>query len=79
MDAGSGARVPVSHSMIKTVSREIHIPLIVGGGIKTPEKAVESCNAGADIIVVGNSIEKNPNLIEEIAHAVHSCEVKIEN
>lgn len=72
MDAGSGARVPVSQLMIETVRRTISIPLIVGGGIKTPEKAAENCQAGADVIVVGNSIEKNQSLIAEISDAVHS-------
>jgi len=76
MDAGSGARSPISSSMIADVSRQIRIPLIVGGGIKTPEKALDNCNAGADVIVVGNSIEKNKSLIEEIAEAVHSFELK---
>jgi len=72
MDAGSGARVPVSCSMIEAVSKIISVPLIVGGGIKTPEKVLENCNSGADIIVAGNSIEKNRGLISELADAVHS-------
>jgi putative glycerol-1-phosphate prenyltransferase len=71
MDAGSGARTPVSTSMIEAVSNTIKIPLIVGGGIRTSEKALENAKAGADIIVVGNAIEKNPDLIIEMAEAVH--------
>jgi putative glycerol-1-phosphate prenyltransferase len=43
----------------------------VGGGITTPEKAIENCKAGADIIVVGNAIEKDPVLIQMIADAIH--------
>ncbi|MEM9887278.1 MAG: geranylgeranylglyceryl/heptaprenylglyceryl phosphate synthase [Bacteroidota bacterium] len=72
MDAGSGAHTPVSSSMIEAVSSAIQIPLIVGGGIRTPEKAFENVQAGADVIVVGNAIEKDPVLIKEIAAAVHS-------
>jgi putative glycerol-1-phosphate prenyltransferase len=72
LDAGSGAINPVSASMIEAVGGAINIPLIVGGGIRTPEKALENVQAGADIIVVGNAIENNPVLIEEIADAVHS-------
>lgn len=72
MDAGSGAKHPISASMIEAVSQTINIPLIVGGGIRTPEKAFENVNAGADIVVVGNAIEKNPQLLKEIADAVHS-------
>ena len=77
MDAGSGARTPINGSMITSVSSSIQVPLIVGGGIKTPEKALDNCNVGADMIVVGNSIEKNQKLVEEIADAVHSFELKV--
>ena len=72
MDAGSGAKRPVTESMIEKVSGCISVPLIIGGGIKEPEKAYLNCKAGADLIVVGNAIEKNSNLIAEMAAAVHS-------
>lgn len=72
MDAGSGARIPITESMIRAVSQNIEIPLIVGGGITDPEKAYLNCKAGADVIVVGNAIEKSPALIKEISDAVHS-------
>lgn len=72
MDAGSGAKVPVPSSMIEAVSGGISIPLIVGGGIRTPEKALENVKAGADVIVVGNAIENEPGLILEMADAIHS-------
>lgn len=71
MDAGSGAKNPISESMIQTVSSGINIPLIIGGGISTPEKAAANAKAGADVIVVGNAIEKDPGLIKELAIAVH--------
>ncbi len=73
LDAGSGALNPVSGSMIQAVARQIEIPLIVGGGITTPEKAAEQCRSGADIVVVGNAIEKDPSLIRYISEAVHAC------
>jgi putative glycerol-1-phosphate prenyltransferase len=72
MDAGSGAKRAITESMIQMVSANIEAPLIVGGGISDPEKAYLNCKAGADVIVVGNSIEKNPGLIKEMATAVHS-------
>src|SRR5215212_3737352 len=62
MDAGSGARRAISEGMIEKVSRCIEAPLVVGGGIATPEKAYRNCKAGADLIVVGNAIEKDANL-----------------
>jgi phosphoglycerol geranylgeranyltransferase len=72
LDAGSGARFQVSQQMIKAVKENIDIPLIVGGGIRTPEKVFEACQAGADMIVIGNALENNPELISELARAVHS-------
>jgi len=71
MDAGSGADCCISESMIKKVKENISVPLIIGGGIRTPEAAVKCCKAGADIIVVGNAVEKNTKLISEISEAVH--------
>lgn len=72
MDGGSGAEKPIKIDMIKQVSKQINIPLIVGGGICNAQKAIDNCNAGADLIVVGNAIEKNTDLILEISKAVHS-------
>lgn len=72
LDAGSGAIHPVRASMIQAVSEQIQIPLIVGGGITTPQKAIENCRSGADLIVVGNAIEKDSDLIRSISEAIHS-------
>ena len=72
MDAGSGAKKPITEAMIQAVSTHINIPLIIGGGITDPEKAYRNCQAGADIIVVGNAIEKDNSLIKEISAAIHS-------
>lgn len=72
MDAGSGAASPVTPSMIGSVRKSIGIPLIVGGGIRSPKQAVEACRAGADVIVVGNAIENDESLLKAIATATHS-------
>src|SRR5205085_1474742 len=77
MDAGSGAKKAISESMIEKVAGCIEVPLIVGGGITNPEKAYLNCKAGADVIVVGNAIEKDPNLIKEMATAVHSLAITV--
>jgi phosphoglycerol geranylgeranyltransferase len=74
LDAGSGARKPVSEEMIRTVSSHIDIPLFVGGGILTPEKVFDNCKAGASIIVVGNAIERDPLLIRDMAQATREAE-----
>lgn len=71
MDAGSGAKRPITETMIERVSAQIESPLIVGGGIISPEKAYRNCQSGADIIVVGNAIEKDTSLIKEMSEAVH--------
>jgi phosphoglycerol geranylgeranyltransferase len=76
MDAGSGAKRPITESMIKVVADNINVPLIVGGGIVHPEKAYLNCKAGADLIVVGNAIEKDASLIKEMSDAIHSVPVK---
>lgn len=72
LEAGSGAKNPVSQSMIREVRNHIQVPLIAGGGINTPEKAIEHCIAGADIIVVGNKLEQDLGLISDMAFAIHS-------
>ncbi len=77
MDAGSGAKRAITESMIKKVASCIEVPLIIGGGIIEPEKAYLNCKAGADVIVVGNAIEKDPNLIKEMAAAVHGVKVVV--
>jgi phosphoglycerol geranylgeranyltransferase len=77
MDAGSGAKRPITESMIKIVADHIEVPLIVGGGIIEPEKAYLNYKAGADVIVIGNAIEKDTSLIKEMADAIHSIPVKV--
>lgn len=74
MDAGSGAKRPITETMIERVAAHIESPLIVGGGITSPEKAYRNCQSGADIIVVGNAIEKDTSLIKEMSEAVHQLD-----
>jgi len=69
LEAGSGAKNPVSESMIESVRGAISVPLIVGGGIRTPEKVAANFRAGADVVVVGNAVEREPGLIRELAAA----------
>ena len=58
LEAGSGADRPVPPEMIETVKMNIDVPLIVGGGIRTPEAAAAAREAGADIIVTGTFVEQ---------------------
>src|SRR5579863_1988257 len=77
MDAGSGAKRAITEEMILMVSKCIEIPLVIGGGIKDPEKAYLNCKAGADLIVVGNAIEKDESLIREMSSAIHSSAIGV--
>jgi phosphoglycerol geranylgeranyltransferase len=72
LDAGSGAQIPVSESIIQAIKKHTDTPLIVGGGINSLQKASKALAAGADIIVVGNAIEENPNFLFEMASLVNS-------
>jgi len=71
LDAGSGALHPVSSKLISEVKKQVSVPIFVGGGIKTEVDAITACNAGADIIVVGNAVEKDASLIMQLAQVIH--------
>ncbi len=73
LEAGSGALRPVDNNMIAGVKKYTQLPIIVGGGIKTPEIAAEKIKAGANVIVTGNILEKQPQLIREIAKAIKNA------
>ena len=65
MDAGSGAREPVPPEMIREIRKSTVTPLIVGGGLNNTEKMENALKAGADVIVLGNSLEKDQKLLAE--------------
>jgi len=71
LDAGSGAVNIVNSKMVEAVKSTVSVPVIVGGGINSADKAMQTLNAGADIIVIGNAIEKNPNLLIEVSNAIY--------
>ncbi len=73
LEAGSGALNSVPNEMVKAVTDYCDVPVIVGGGIKSPQSAREKVENGAKIIVTGNFFEDeaNWNLIKEFASAVH--------
>jgi phosphoglycerol geranylgeranyltransferase len=57
LEAGSGAPEPVPLEMVRAARRNVSIPIVVGGGIVTPEHAAAMASAGADIIVTGTLVE----------------------
>ncbi len=73
LEAGSGAMNPVPDEMIYSISKICSLPIIVGGGIKTPEIAWKKVEAGASFVVTGNILEQNSDkgTISEFARAIH--------
>ena len=61
LEAGSGAKIPISPDIICVVRAQLSVPLIVGGGICTPEAMLQAFEAGADIVVIGNHFEQHPD------------------
>jgi phosphoglycerol geranylgeranyltransferase len=81
LEAGSGARESVPDDMIGEVASYITRPLVVGGGIETPEEANAKVVAGSSFVVIGTKFEqeRSPVLMAEFSDAIHireSAEVK---
>ncbi len=70
LEAGSGAPRPVPPAMVRTVKGTISIPLLVGGGIRTPEQAGAAAKAGADIIVTGTAVERSADPYRKLSALV---------
>ncbi|WP_100610233.1 geranylgeranylglyceryl/heptaprenylglyceryl phosphate synthase [Confluentibacter lentus] len=66
LEAGSGAKVPVTNQIISLVKQELEIPLIVGGGIRNNEQLKNAYNSGADLVVIGTAFEEDELFFEEI-------------
>jgi putative glycerol-1-phosphate prenyltransferase len=73
LEAGSGADAHVPAEMIRAVSGYVSVPVIAGGGIRTPEVAAELVRAGATFIVTGDIIERHASqkILQEFSRAVH--------
>jgi putative glycerol-1-phosphate prenyltransferase len=74
LEAGSGAKQAVPDQMISSVRDYVSLPIIVGGGIRTPEEARKKVKAGASFVVTGNVLERSIDvrIIQEFAEAVHT-------
>lgn len=77
LDGGSGADKPVSPEMVAAVRKSVEVPVIVGGGINTVGKARTILDAGADVLVIGNHIEKNPGFLAEVSDLIASYNVSL--
>ena len=72
LEAGSGAKTPVSPDIIRKVRKNTSVTLIVGGGIRTPEAMQAAYSAGADIVVIGNHFESHPEDLNSFLTAKRS-------
>ncbi|WP_394364889.1 geranylgeranylglyceryl/heptaprenylglyceryl phosphate synthase [Polaribacter tangerinus] len=66
LEAGSGAKIPVSTKIINLIKSNISVPLIVGGGIRSKKTIEKVFNAGADIVVIGTAFEKNDDFFNDL-------------
>ena len=66
LDGGSGAKNSISAEMIQKVKSYTTKPLIIGGGINSTEKVKIAYEAGADMIVIGNAFESNPDFLKDL-------------
>jgi geranylgeranylglyceryl phosphate synthase family protein len=78
MDAGSGAIRHIPARMIAKVRKDVQLPLIIGGGIRQAETALELYKAGADVLVIGNGAEENHDLIQAIVSVRNAIGIKVE-
>jgi phosphoglycerol geranylgeranyltransferase len=78
LDAGSGAEREINSKMITAVRKAVNVPLVVGGGINTSQKALNALEAGADLLVIGNALEKDPKLLIEISDKVYDWNQSLE-
>ena len=78
LEAGSGAELSVPEEMIYIVSRMVSIPVIVGGGIRSPIEARKKVEAGAKIVVVGNYFD-NPENFKQLKDFTSTVHYKLKN
>tara|TARA_Y100000310_G_scaffold36174_1_gene34063 strand:+ start:4799 stop:5545 length:747 start_codon:yes stop_codon:yes gene_type:complete len=73
LEAGSGAVRSIPEKIISALSSEVELPIIVGGGIKSPEEAAGKVEAGASFVVTGTVTETDDHkaLMQSFADAVH--------
>ncbi|NME67117.1 geranylgeranylglyceryl/heptaprenylglyceryl phosphate synthase [Flammeovirga aprica] len=70
LEGGSGAKTPVSNTMVQGVRKAVDGLLFVGGGIRDVDTVMEKFDAGADVVVIGTAFENNPNFLKEIRNRI---------
>jgi phosphoglycerol geranylgeranyltransferase len=77
LEAGSGSKQPVSSRLIRALKKTVGVPLLVGGGIDSKDKVNRAIKAGANVIVIGNALEKNVHLLREISGCFKTTAARI--
>lgn len=65
LEAGSGANQNVSLEMIKYITENCKIPVIVGGGIRSMQTIQQVYDSGADLVVIGTAFENDSNFFKD--------------
>lgn len=78
MDAGSGAEQPIPQKIIRKVARSISLPLVIGGGLNSISRINLALEAGADLVVIGNALEKDQSLLIEASEKIHSLNASLD-
>lgn len=73
LEAGSGAKESIPETLIAAIRKYVDLPIIVGGGIRDPKVAAGKIRAGANFVVTGTAIEKDPKVMQEFAKAIKNC------
>jgi putative glycerol-1-phosphate prenyltransferase len=66
LEAGSGATTPVDAKIIRVVSENTDIPIIVGGGVRTRQQLENAFKNGADLVVIGTAFENNNDILNTL-------------
>ena len=76
LEAGSGALISANAGTIQLLKKNLTVPLIVGGGIRTIDTALQLCQAGADILVLGSVMENDPDIMYEMCEKIKAYKVE---
>ena len=72
LESGSGATQPAYHQLVEEIKNQVSLPLVVGGGLKSPNDLKNLCQSRADMVVVGNALEQNPDMLPDMTAALRT-------
>tara|TARA_R110002049_G_scaffold272304_1_gene449784 strand:+ start:6363 stop:7094 length:732 start_codon:yes stop_codon:yes gene_type:complete len=66
LEAGSGAKIPLNPEVIEAVKKQLRIPLLVGGGIRSKKQLENTYRSGADLVVIGTAFEDDESFFDKL-------------